>query len=93
VKEADVVAWQRQASLMTAVPEMRGHDVQVLVALDIHSPSQLAGYSPESLFAIVGPFVETNEGQRLLRSSKVPDLEEVTDWIRYAHQSRSLKAA
>ncbi|MEZ5941551.1 MAG: DUF4332 domain-containing protein [Planctomycetaceae bacterium] len=93
VKEADVVAWQRQASLMTAVPEMRGHDVQVLVALDIHSPSQLASYSPESLFAIVGPFVETNEGQRLLRSSKVPDLEEVTDWIRYAHQSRSLKAA
>ena len=93
VSTETVQEWQHQARLMTAVPEMRGHDVQVLVALGITSPEQLARYTPQDLFAIVGPFVESRDGQRLLRSSKTPDLAEVTEWIEYASHSRSLKAA
>ncbi|MCA9081038.1 MAG: DUF4332 domain-containing protein [Planctomycetaceae bacterium] len=88
-----VKAWQQQASLMCAVPEMRGHDVQVLVACDILDADKLASFTPDALFAIVGPFVKTKEGQRVLRSSKVPDLQEVTEWIEYARHARVLKAA
>lgn len=93
VKEDTVLVWQQQARLMCRIPQLRGHDAQVLVACDITQPEQVAGMDPRALFGIIGPFVETTEGQRLLRSSKTPDLEEVTDWINWANHARSLKAA
>ncbi len=85
--------WQDQSRLMCRVPELRGHDVQVLVACGLTDPEAVSRLSPQSLFAIVGPFVATKEGQRLLRSAKSPDLAEVTDWISWAQQARVLKAA
>ena len=51
-----------------------------------------AGMDPSQLDAIVAPFVATKEGQRLVRSSKQPDLEEVTYWITWAGQARPLAA-
>ncbi|MEZ6055849.1 MAG: DUF4332 domain-containing protein [Planctomycetaceae bacterium] len=85
--------WQSQARLMCRIPELRGHDAQVLVACDICEPEAVAAMSPEALFDIVGPFVATKDGQRLLRSAKTPDLEEVTDWIHWANHARILKVA
>ncbi len=85
--------WQDQARLMCQIPEIRGHDSQVLIACGIKDPEEIAQMSPQALFGIVGPFVATKEGQRLLRSSKTPDLSEVTDWITWAQQSRKIKAA
>ena len=85
--------WQDQARLMCRIPQLRGHDAQVLVACGLTDPDAVARMSPQALFAIVGPFVATREGQRLLRSSRSPDLAEVTDWITWAQQARSLKAA
>ena len=85
--------WQAQSRLMCQVPELRGHDAQVLVACGLTDPAEVSRLSPQALFGIVGPFVATKEGQRLLRSSKTPDLAEVTDWISWAQQARSLKAA
>ncbi|MCA9024804.1 MAG: DUF4332 domain-containing protein [Planctomycetaceae bacterium] len=93
VKEETVVMWQQQSRLMCRIPHLRGHDAQVLVACDITQPEQVSGMDPRALFGIIGPFVETVEGQRLLRSSKTPDLEEVTEWIRWANHARPLKAA
>ena len=54
---------------------------------------EVANKSPEELFEIVGPFANSKSGQRLLRSAKTPDLEEVADWITFARNSRLLKAA
>ena len=85
--------WQDQARLVCRVPELRGHDAQVLVACGLRDPESIAQLSPQALFAIVGPFVATKDGQRLLRSAKSPDLAEVTDWITWAQQARALKAA
>lgn len=93
VTSATVIVWQQQAGLMVRVPELRGHDVQVLVACGIMDPESLAASRPEDLFAKVGPFVATSEGQRLLRSARKPDLNEVTDWILWSRQARSLRAA
>ena len=91
--EETIRDWQRQAALMCRIPELRGHDAQVLVAVGVDSAEQLAATSPSELWEIVEPFVRTREAARLLRSSTPPDLEEVTNWIRWASHSRALRAA
>ena len=85
--------WQTQSSLMCQVPGLRGHDAQLLVACDITTPEQIRGYSPADLLAVVGPFAESREGQRMLRSANAPDLDEVQNWISWAREARHLKVA
>ncbi|MBX3420612.1 MAG: DUF4332 domain-containing protein [Pirellulaceae bacterium] len=91
---ADTVrAWQQQATLVCRIPNLRGHDAQLLVACSITSPEALAGLTAESLLTQVLGFARTSEGQRVLRGSKEPDLAEVNDWISWASQCRNLSAA
>ena len=88
-----VTQWQRQTELACRVPQLRGHDAQILVALDITTAEQIAASDPQELWSFVKPFVETKEGKRIIRNGKTPDLEEVTDWIRWAQAARLLNAA
>ena len=85
--------WQAQARLVCQIPELRGHDSQILVACGIMEPEQLAAKRPVDLMAVVGPFADTSEGERIVRGGRKPDLEEVTDWIRWAQSLRSLTSA
>ncbi len=85
--------WQQQARLVCRVPNLRGHDAQILVACGIVEAEDLAGKNPSELYKIVAPFSETKEGLRIIRSGKKPDLDEVTDWVNWAAQTRSLQAA
>ena len=92
--DADTVAsWQTQSSLMCQVPGLRGHDAMLLVACEITSPQQIISYSPDGLLSVVGPLVDSREGQRMLRSANPPDLAEVQDWINWSHLARTLRAA
>jgi uncharacterized protein YhaN len=93
ITEETVTAWQWQASLMCRVPELRGHDAQVLTHCGIFDPETLAATEPDALYRRVKPFVKTKTGQRLLRSSKAPDLSEVTDWVNRARRTRMARAA
>ena len=88
-----VLAWQQQTTLVCRVPMMRGHDAQFLVAADVTTPEELAVSNPVSLFAKVDEIAHSSEGKRIVRGGKLPDLEEVTEWIAYANQNRSLDAA
>lgn len=88
-----VRAWQEQARLVCRIPNLRGHDAQMLVACDFTSPEALATMDPGTVLAQVAQFAESKEGQRVLRGSKEPDLEEVTDWISWAASCRNLNAA
>ncbi|WP_197439936.1 DUF4332 domain-containing protein [Calycomorphotria hydatis] len=91
---ADVIRdWQSQARLCCRVPNLRGHDAQILVACGVVDPEDLCDLPPEDLLDLVAPFCSSPEGERILRSSKVPDLEEVTNWIDWAQAARPLKAA
>lgn len=91
---ADVIRqWQHQARLVCRIPNLRGHDAQLLVACGITEPEELATMPPKSLFEIIGPFSETKEGLKIIRNGKKPDLAEITDWITWAEQTRSLQAA
>jgi len=85
--------WQQQAVLVCRVPWLRGHDAQILVACGVTDPEVLAKLEPATLWQTVGPFVQTDEAQRMLRSSKTPDLAEVTQWIQWAGRARTLRAA
>jgi len=85
--------WQHQARLMCQIPELRGHDAQILVACGITTPEALAGQNPANLLAIVEPFSSTSEGERIIRNGRKPDLTEVTEWVQWAANARAFKAA
>ena len=85
--------WQCQSKLMCQIPELRGHDAQILVACGITTPEGLAARQPKELFAVVEPFSQSKEGERIIRNGRKPDLEEVTEWIQWAANARSMRAA
>ena len=91
---ADVIrVWQQQARLVCRIPNLRGHDAQLLAACDVTEPEELSTMQPGTLFEIIGPFSETKEGLKIIRNGMKPDLEEITDWISWAQHTRSLQAA
>ncbi len=85
--------WQAQSKMMCLIPELRGHDAQILVACNIVTPEALAAQKPSELLAIVEPFCRSKEGERILRNGRKPDLAEVTEWIQWAANARSMRAA
>jgi len=92
-KAEDVEEWQQQSHLMCRVPQLRGHDAQILVALGYTEPEQIAAVSPSELFDEVAPFCETKAGRRIIRTMDPPDLAEVSEWIGWCRQARTLRAA
>jgi hypothetical protein len=88
-----VLQWQQQATLVCRVPMLRGHDAQLLVAAEVTTAEELAEYDAGDLFGIIDPIARSSEGKRIIRGGKLPDLEEVSDWISYGGQHRELIAA
>ena len=85
--------WQHQARFVCRVPNLRGHDAQLLVGCEITEPETLATMQPQSLLNVIVPFAESKEGIRIIRNGKKPDLEEINDWIAWAAEMRSIQAA
>ena len=85
--------WQDQARLVCTVPNLRGHDAQILVACGWRTPEQIAAAQPRQMLSVVEPFAGSSEGQRIIRSGRKPDLAEISNWIAWAGQSRNLLAA
>ncbi len=91
---ADVVrAWQNQTRLVCRIPNLRGHDAQLLVACGLTEPEVIASMQPRQLLDVVLPFARSKDGQKIIRTGKDPDLAEVTDWINWATKTRSILAA
>jgi len=93
IDAAVITAWQNQAILVCRIPMLRGHDAQLLVAAGVTTPEAVAAFEPAELFALIDPDAKSNEGQRILRGGKLPDLGEIREWIEYATQNRDLVAA
>ncbi|MEM6776983.1 MAG: DUF4332 domain-containing protein [Planctomycetota bacterium] len=92
--DASIVrAWQQQATLVCRIPMLRGHDAQFLVAADVTTAEAVAASQPARLFAAVDAVANSSEGRRIARGGRQPDLAEVTDWIRFAAEHRTLQAA
>lgn len=88
-----VAQWQLQSKLVCRIPNLRGHDAQILVACGVEDPVTLATLEPSAFLKQVKKFVSTKDGQRILRGAKRPDLAEVTAWIEWADSARQLRAA
>ena len=88
-----LLEWQQQAELVCRVPNLREHNAQLLVACGIPTAEALASWEPESLLALVSPYAESHPGKSMLPSRRAPNVKEVTDWIRWAQDKRSLTAA
>ncbi|MDB4533956.1 DUF4332 domain-containing protein [Vicingaceae bacterium] len=85
--------WQKQAKLVCQVPNLRGHDAQILVACSINTPEEINAMDPPGLMKIIGPFSKTKEGEKIIRNGKKPDLDEITNWIYWASKTRAIQAA
>ena len=89
---AEIIAeWQLQSRLVCQIPNLRGHDAQILVACSVASAEDLSRADASTLFKQVKRFCNTTEGKRVLRSGKKPDLKEVSAWIEWAQHARELQ--
>lgn len=85
--------WADQARLICCIPEVRGHDVQILVACGFRDVTDVANADDNQMLHLVNQFIETSEGQRVVRSGKLPDLDEIQDWILWAGEARTINRA
>ena len=92
-KKETIVEWQIQAGLCCDVPNLRGHDAQILTATGIKNCQELSTADPASLLERVEAFVVTSAGQRILRGSTPPDRAEINDWITWAQNAARPNAA
>ena len=93
VSAETVKKWQQQSLLVCRVPNLRGHDAQLIVGCGLNSAEQLAASDPVDLFNKVICFASSKLGIRILRGSAAPDQEEVVDWIQWAQNCRAVRAA
>lgn len=85
--------WQQQSQLVCRVPDLRGHDAQLLVAAGITSPERLAKSVATKLYEEIRGIAESAQGKRMLRGASAPDLDEVRLWVECAGLCRPLAAA
>ena len=55
--------WQDQSRLVCRIPELRGHDAQILVACSFRDPQTIASTDAVALLKTIEPFVESSEGE------------------------------
>ncbi len=78
--------WQDQTKLMMAVPGLRTHDVQILVGAGIRTAKELAEAPARTLFLLASEFLNTPEGERVLRYDDTFAEDEVEEWIERAKE-------
>jgi len=88
-----VSQWQQQALLVCRIPNLRGHDAQLLVGAGYVTAEQVAAADSAILFEKIVRFSCSKPGVRILRGSAVPDLAEVSDWIQWSQNCRAIRAA
>lgn len=93
IKPQTIRQWKAQTQLVCCIPGLRGHDAQILVACGFLKPEIIASTSAQELFKKVKAFVKTNEGRRIVRNGKKPDFKEVSNWISWSQNARTLRAA
>ncbi len=93
ITELIVQDWKRQALLVCRVPNLRGHDAQLIVGVGISEAEELGNAEAEALFEKVSRFASSKAGVRILRGSEAPTREEVQEWIHWAQNCRAVRAA
>ena len=85
--------WQDQARLVCLIPEIWGHDAQILVGCGYRKAADIAHLDPDQLLSEALTYCGSAQGKREVRLSRLPDLDEVTEWIRFAGLAATDRAA
>jgi hypothetical protein len=93
VTHETVIQWQQQAMLVCRIPNLRGHDAQLLVAAGMNTAEQVSASDSTSLHDSIARISSSKTGQRILRGSVVPDRSEIGNWIEWAQNCRAVRAA
>ncbi|MBY0587526.1 DUF4332 domain-containing protein [bacterium] len=93
VSAETIEEWQDQARLVCQIPELRGHDAQILVGSGYRGRSQVAAANIEQITRDVTRFLESPLAQRTLRQPTMPERAEMQRWIRHAEQLQQRRAA
>jgi hypothetical protein len=93
VSAETIADWQKQALLVCRVPNLRGHDAQIIVGTGLSTAEELANSNPESFYERVVQYASSKAGLRILRGATPPDRKEVSEWIHWAQNCRAVRAA
>lgn len=93
IRAKTIAEWQDQARLVCEIPGLRGTHAQLLVGAGYRDVRRIARAEPREISADMLRFVQTSEGQRILRSGGAPDLEKIMGWVKAAGQVWAAKAA
>ncbi|QDT12641.1 DUF4332 domain-containing protein [Planctomycetes bacterium K23_9] len=81
--------WQAQAMLVCEVASLCGYKSQLLVAVGCRTATTLSQQHPDELHNLISDFAKTTDGDRILRGSKVPQADDVRQWISDASDAKS----
>ena len=88
-----IADWQKQSLLVCRVPNLRGHDAQIIVGTGLSTAEELAKSNPEAFYEKVMQYASSKAGLRILRGAVPPDRKEVSEWIHWAQNCRAVRAA
>ena len=80
-----IADWQAQARLVCTVPWLRGTHAQLLVGAGFETVTKLREAGASAVCAAVLKFAGTRDGQSILRSGPVPDMERIARWLDHAN--------
>lgn len=90
---AKIAQWQCEAEFASRIPELRGHDAQILRAVGVTSVDELASMEADDLWELVEPFLDTSDAEQILRGGRRPTRDEVAQWIEWTQSARPRRAA
>jgi hypothetical protein len=93
VSAETIADWQKQALFVCRVPNLRGHDAQIIVGTGLSTAEELANSNPEAFYEKVMQYASSKAGLRILRGATPPDRKEVSEWIHWAQNCRAIRAA
>ena len=88
VSAESVFAWQSEARLLCAMPQLRPFDARVLAGAGVRDARQLAAMHPSRLLDRVERFLATERGRQIMRSGSSYELSRITAWIASAKRGQ-----
>jgi hypothetical protein len=93
IDAATITRWQQQAGLVCRIPLLSGDHARLLVASNVTSLDELAEADAAGLHESLVKTSRGNQGKRILRGTAPPDAKQVKQWVRWARNQRTLRAA
>ncbi len=84
-----IAAWQREARLLVAVPQLIPDAARILAAIEIASAERLARSTPTELIAKIEALWREPQSNSWLMAKAKPTTAEICAWIACAHQRSS----